>query len=140
MTYLTNADREALVMAFTEPDDDCAHNVAPLFAAVEAIVKRHVEPVEDYYKHAASSSYFKGQALNDAWEELDDLADVLDDSLEREKTLEDKLDKMADLARECQRLVSTYTRAHGENGDRVADLLSQDTYRIGTALLALLDE
>ena len=43
------------------------------------------------------------------------------------------------LARECQGLAGRYTRAYGENGDRVADLLTEDTYRIGTAILAILD-
>ena len=41
-------------------------------------------------------------------------------------------------ARELQSLVSRYTRAPGENGDRVADLLTEDAYRIGGELLAIL--
>jgi hypothetical protein len=49
-----------------------------------------------------------------------------------------KVARAKDLARECQGLVGRYTRAVGENGDRVADLLSEDTYRIGTELLAAL--
>lgn len=110
MTYLTKDDRKAL--ADITFGFDYQRRV---YDVVEDIVARHVT-------------------------EADDLADALDDSLEREKALEDKLDKVVLLARECQGLVSRYTRVHGENGDRVADLLSEDTYRIGTALLALLDE
>ena len=56
-----------------------------------------------------------------------------------EAALADLRARVAPLARECQGLVSRYTRAPGENGDRVADLLSEDTHRIGTAILALLD-
>ena len=57
-----------------------------------------------------------------------------------EAALADLRARDAPLARECQGLVTSYTRAPGENGDRVADLLSEDTHRIGTAILALLGE
>ena len=57
-----------------------------------------------------------------------------------EAALADLRARVKPLARECQGLVSRYTRAPGENGDRVADLLSEDTHRIGTAILALLGE
>ena len=50
------------------------------------------------------------------------------------------LTKLRQLARECRDLVFKYTRAPGENGDRVADLLSEDAYRIGSELLAELDD
>ena len=37
-SVLTDAEWEALLVAFTDPDDDCAHNVAPLRDAVEALL------------------------------------------------------------------------------------------------------
>lgn len=54
--------------------------------------------------------------------------------------LREEIRKVRALARECRGLVSKYSRAYGENGDRVADLLSADTYRIGEAILATLDD
>lgn len=36
--HLTDAERETLLTSFLEPDDDCAHNVTPLFNAVEALL------------------------------------------------------------------------------------------------------
>lgn len=40
MTYLTDTDREALIVSITEPDDDCVHNMVPLYATVETLLAR----------------------------------------------------------------------------------------------------
>lgn len=47
--------------------------------------------------------------------------------------MNDELDK---LIRELGSLFSRYSRAYGENGDRVADLLTEDTYKIAEKMKA----
>lgn len=42
MALLTQADRDTLVRAVLSPDDDCAHNFAPLFEAVEHMFANHL--------------------------------------------------------------------------------------------------
>ena len=49
-----------------------------------------------------------------------------------------QVESVRQLAREVASLPSKYTRAPGENGDRVADLLSEDAYRLGAAIRAAL--
>jgi L-aminopeptidase/D-esterase-like protein len=59
---LTNEEQEALIVALFEPDDDCAHNVAPLFEEVarmvaaarrealleaHAVIQRHADEADD---------------------------------------------------------------------------------------------
>lgn len=53
----------------------------------------------------------------------------------------DELQELRRIARSIQSLPSAYTRMNGPtgNGDRVADLLSGDAYRLGTRLLEILD-
>ncbi len=43
---LTEAERDLVITSATAPDDDCAHNVAPLIAAVEAILTARLAAVE----------------------------------------------------------------------------------------------
>lgn len=59
---LTEAEQEALLAAFLEPDDDCAHNVVPIFAAVERILAERIREAVDEAK---------AEALRSDW--LDDL-------------------------------------------------------------------
>ncbi len=55
---------------------------------------------------------------------------------------EEDLKRLKQLARECQGLVGRYTRMPGPNGngDRVANLLTEDTYKIGTEMMEILNK
>lgn len=46
---------------------------------------------------------------------------------------------IGNLARQLTALPYRYSRAAGENGDRVADLLTQDAYAIGQQILQALE-
>ncbi len=43
---LTNAERDDLIRALLEPNDDCAHNMVPLYAAVERIMTERLAAIE----------------------------------------------------------------------------------------------
>lgn len=59
---------------------------------------------------------------------------------EKEQAEADLLTKLDLLAREIESLPSRYTRMQGVNGDRVADLLSDDTYKLGHQMRELIAE
>lgn len=67
---------------------------------------------------------------------------VEDGKTATERRLEEvrgQVERMRPLIRKLGMLPSTYTRAPAENGDRVADLLSQDAYRLSQEMGAALD-
>lgn len=80
----------------------------------------------------------KAQQFRDAADPPTVLA-LLDDLDRAEAEVKRLREGIKPIVRELQGLVSRYTRAPGENGDRVADLLSKDSYEVGTRLSRLLD-
>ena len=47
--------------------------------------------------------------------------------------------RLRQLARQLQGLSGSYTRMIGSNGDRVADLLTEDAYKIGKEIEEILE-
>ena len=60
--------------------------------------------------------------------------------LDLQHDLEARMDRAKKLARRIESLQSDYTRLPGVNGDRVADLLSDDTYNLGHELRDVLGD
>lgn len=64
---------------------------------------------------------------------------LIEDLLAENAHLQLALDEIRPVAREMHSIAGKYTRLYGSNGDRVADLLTDDAMGAGARLLAILD-
>lgn len=65
MSGLSEKEQDSLILAFIDPGDDCAHNMIPAFAVVEAIIAARASAAVEAFRAKAVAAI---EAAAEKWQ------------------------------------------------------------------------